>query len=283
MLRKTAARQPTAGFTLLEMILALLIGVILMWTLYSVLSQQVQQAQGGRLILHEGTLARSILTRMTNDILGTLGAVNPLPPSSGAGGGGANGASGTGGSATPSSGSMSTTDATIIFNNGIYCQNNVLILTVSKVPRELNLTGVLGNGNNDPTQQATLCDLRRISYWYVGGDKPGLARQELLQATSNDLNIFPTDVSDPSSYVIAPEVKDISFQFFDGVNWQDSWDGTTPAGLNDLPMGPPSAVKITLTFNRRASDNTELPDDQLPKYSHVVAIPAGNNFPQTNP
>jgi prepilin-type N-terminal cleavage/methylation domain-containing protein len=264
MLSKAAGKRP-AAFTLLEMILALLIGVILMWTLYSVLSQQVQQAQSGRVILHEGTLARSILTGMTNDILGSLGAVNPLPPSSG-GGAGANAASGAGGSTTSSSGAMTTTDATITFNNGIYCQNNVLILTVSKVPRELNLTGVLGNtGSADPTQQATLCDLRRICYWYVGGDKPGLARQELKQATSNDLNVFPTDVSDPSSYVIAPEVKDISFQFFDGVNWQDSWDGTTPAGLNELPMGPPSAVKITLTFNRRASDNTELPDDQLPK------------------
>ena len=53
-------RQPTRrlkpGFTLLEMVLALLIGVVLMYSLYSVLNMQVQQAQGGRLILHEATL-----------------------------------------------------------------------------------------------------------------------------------------------------------------------------------------------------------------------------------
>lgn len=288
--------QRRSGFTLLEMILALLIGVVLMYSLYGVLTMQVQQAQNGRLTLHEGTLARSILTRMTSDILGNLQAVNPMyiPGSSLASSAApaatpatttANGT--TTGSTTPSTTDTTTTEtnSTIAFNTGLYGTTNSLILCVSKVPRELNLTGVLGSGGRaDPTQQVTACDLRRISYWMVSGtgNSAGLARQELMQATSNDLNTTPPDVPDAPSYIIAPEVKDITFQYFDGANWQDFWDGTTLGGpTGETPIGPPSAIAITLTFNRRAPDNTDLPDDQLPKYKHVVAIPAGNNFPQT--
>jgi prepilin-type N-terminal cleavage/methylation domain-containing protein len=278
-----SARPKARGFTLLEMVLALLIGVVLMYSLYSVLNQQVQQAQGGRLILHEATLARSLLTRIGSDILGTLGAANPKATGSGA----SSASSGT------SSTTMGTTsDSTVVFNNGVYGTSNTLVLTVSKVPRDLNFTQVLGSSaaSADPTQQtASLSDLARISYWMVGGGQAspspsaGLARQELKQATSNDLSSIPPDV-DSSTYKLIPEVKDIAFQYFDGVSWNDTWDGTTLGGpTGEIPIGPPSAIKITLTFFRRGIDNTDLPDSTLPQYQHVVAIPAGNNFPATNP
>jgi prepilin-type N-terminal cleavage/methylation domain-containing protein len=240
-----------SGFTLLEMVLALSIGLVLMISLYSVLSMQVQQAQTGRLILAEGTLARSILTRMAKDILSNLGPVPPVAtaPSSG-------------GSSSGSSGTSTTdTSSTFVFNNGVYGTNNVLVLTVSKVPPP----------GSDPTQQATVADLRRVSYWLASGDPSGLAWQELQQATGNDLSSIPPDV-DPSTYkIMAAEVKDVAFQYFDGTTWQ-----------GDIPIGPPSAISITLTFSRKNVDGSDLPDSQLPKYTHVVAIPAGNNFPQTN-
>ncbi len=291
------------GFTLLEMILALTIGLVLMISLYSVISMQVDHAQKGRQILQEATLARSILTRMTGDILNNLQPVNPLyipnapgssttpattppattPPATTTPN--TTPATGTSGSTSASSSSTDTSSA-INFNNGVYGTNNVLILSVSKVPRELNLTGVLGAvASTDPTQQATVCDLRRISYWLVPNG--GLAKQELMQATSNDLTTIPPDVPNPDSYIFAPEVKDITFQYFDGVNWQDTWDGTTLGGVTgDIPIGPPSAIAITITFNRPGSDQVDAPksdlsDDSLPKYKHVVAIPTGNNFPQT--
>ena len=205
--------MPRSGFTLLEMILALVIGVVILGCFYSVLNYQVQQAQSGRLMLHEATLARSILTRMSNEILGTLPAINSfVQPNS-----------------TPSTTPSTSTVAPIVFNNMVYGETNVLVLAVSKVPAELNLTGALGKvASADPTLQATISDLRRISYWMTDG---GLARQELKQATTNDLNYTPPDVPDPTTYtIIAPEVKDISFQYFDGMSWQDSWDGTTLGG-----------------------------------------------------
>jgi prepilin-type N-terminal cleavage/methylation domain-containing protein len=267
MLRHAHAR---AGFTLLEMVLALSIGLVLMISLYSVLNLQVQQTQNGRLILNEGKLARGILARMTRDILSSLGPVTTQPaPASGP---------------PPVGSSAATTitnDSTIVFNTGIYGTSNMVMLTVSKVPRWW-VDQAQPPALADPTQQATACDLRRISYWIVtDGGKPALAVQELMQATSSDLTTVPPDVTPGSYQILASEVKDVTFQYFDGVSWNDTWDGTTLGGpTGEIPIGPPSAISITLTFSRPSVDGVDPPD--APKYTHVVAIPAGNNFPQTN-
>ena len=216
-MRRLAARP---GFTLLEMILALSIGLVLMISLYSVLNLQVQQTQSGRRILNEGKLARGILARMTRDILSNLGPVTTQPaPASGSAGAGASGAAG-GAAAVPASGGAATTtvtsDSTIAFNTGIYGTSNMLMLTVSKVPRWW-VDQAQPPALADPTQQATSCDLRRISYWIVtDGGKPALAVQELMQATSNDLTTVPPDVlsSRLTTRYWLPEVKDVTFQVF---------------------------------------------------------------------
>jgi prepilin-type N-terminal cleavage/methylation domain-containing protein len=280
------------GFTLLEMVLALAIGLVLMISLYNVLNMQVYQSQAGRLVQQEATLAHHIFARMSRDILANMGPVPVVPPVANAS---AASASATGASqsttpaattgATATSATTTTTDTsnTITFNSGVYGTNNVLILSTTKVPFSLDPTNAF---SVDPTQQATTSDLRRVSYWLAAanGVQSGLAYQELMVATSNDLSTFPSDMSPDSYTILASEVKDIQFQYFDGVNWQDSWDGTTLGGpAGDIPIGPPSAIKIILTLNRKAPDNTDLTDDQLPKFTHVVAIPGGNNFPQTNP
>ena len=60
------------AFTLLEMILSLAIGLVILGALYWVLSSQVLLTQKGRDLLDEGTVARSVLTRITSDVQLTL-------------------------------------------------------------------------------------------------------------------------------------------------------------------------------------------------------------------
>src|SRR5713226_9424557 len=65
------------AFSLLEMMLALAIGMLLLLALYVAFDMYFGQAQSGREIVNEAALARSILTRIGNDIVGQIGPVDP--------------------------------------------------------------------------------------------------------------------------------------------------------------------------------------------------------------
>src|SRR5262249_17299391 len=77
--------------------------------------------------------------------------------------------------------------------------------------------------------------------------------------------------ADEASHVIAPEVKSLQFRYFDGSNWQDSWDGTQPGPDGVTPQGPPRAIELTIGFG--TPDN---PDAALKTVRHVIAIPPAN-------
>jgi hypothetical protein len=159
---------------------------------------------------------------------------------------------------------------------GIQGNDQILTLTVSKYTRELS---------TNPDQ--TVCDLRRIDYWYVNnGDKSGLARREIKLVTTqdpNDSNMDPTSLPDQTPYIVAPEVKSISFQYWNGTDWTglnggNIWDGTQlgPDGLT--PYGPPAAIAITIELVPPAGAAA---DSKGPVYRHVISIPTANIVPNS--
>src|SRR5205085_507883 len=83
--------------------------------------------------------------------------------------------------------------------------SGLLVLSTCKVP----VTPVTGSSSrvpvtDNPNDQATSSDLRRISYWMT---PQGLAVQELDIATSNDMSSVPPDVPETSYKILASEVK----------------------------------------------------------------------------
>lgn len=162
----------------------------------------------------------------------------------------------------------STTSSREKFNLGVKSEGAYLTLSVSQMTR-------------DVTRGAPGGDLRRIDYWIVEGK--GLARREVRLATSEDARLRPPDVADPDKYIIAREVRSISFEFWDGSAWVPTWDGTGagPGLLSDQtspPLGPPSAIAVTIEVPRRRAAPGE--EEKTEKYRVVIPIPAGNNFPQ---
>jgi len=144
-----------------------------------------------------------------------------------------------------------------------------LRLYVSRVPP--SLTGAQMSGDT-----FVKSDQRVIEYWVT--DRGGLARQEIpiVTATPDDIP-WARGSGEEGKYVIAPEVTEVVFSYFDGTDWQTNWDSTALGSYNKTPMGPPLAIGIVLTITTPAT--AERPA-RVQKYPHVVAIPTANGLPQ---
>ena len=260
-------RTTREAFSLLEVVIALAIGTVLLAALYATLSTQVTMTQAGRDTVQEGTLARSILTRLSNDIMSQVGPYDPRMVND------------------PTAAAATTTTTTaaaapvpvVTYNNGVYGTATMLRLATYRV--QAAPPGAI-TGTVDPNIE-TVSDLRRVSYWLAtnGADTQGLARKEFRQAINDPIDTDPTTLPDQLSSVIAKEVLNITFEYFDGTTWQTEWDGTALLSDDVTPMGPPLAIRITLVLRRNASrgrGTTDASNDQGPSYQHVVALPAVN-------
>jgi prepilin-type N-terminal cleavage/methylation domain-containing protein len=284
------ATSRRSGFTLLEVLLASAIGVILLGALYVAMDLQLRHADAGREVVESTTVARALLDRMGNDVALSLGPVASRTTSTsrqtGAAAAQTTNAStttttSTGTTTTSSSAATSTsgnttsssssTASSAIFNLGLQGDNGQLTIYVSRWPREAIISADPNNLNPTPSS-----DLRRITWWLTD---QGLARQEILMATSDDaLNVPAPDLNDGYSKLVAHEVKELTFRYYDPTSqtWQDTWDGTQPGSDGVTPMGPPAAVEITLSLAMPNPDgNGDLPTKQ---YRHVVLLHAANGL-----
>jgi prepilin-type N-terminal cleavage/methylation domain-containing protein len=290
------ARGQRPAFTLLEVLLASAIGVLLMAALYVAMDVQLRHAHAGREVVEHSTLARQLFARVVNDIIPSMAPAIPSTSSS-SGSSGSSGASTTGTTSTAStsststSGSSSTTSSTSStstsnttttssgppsYNFNVQGDSGRLTLNISRLPRELD-TAL--NPGVDPTIPAQVTDMRRITYWLVGAgsDTPqGLARQEInLIASDDQMSALPPDIPDEANFVLAPEVKSVTFSYWDGTSWYDTWDGTQPGSDGTTPMGPPMLIAIVLGIAPADGQG------DLKTYRHSIALPTANGLPQS--
>lgn len=276
------------AFSLMEMVLALALGMLLLLALYLTLNTHLLTAQAGRDIVAESTLARNILNRIADDITNHLGAadmrglgdasappVDPADPMA---------------SMTPTT----PTPTPVKFNLGVHGEPDFLRLSSYRVQKPRGAA----NGADAPAE--IFSEVRRINYWIVtnGSETLGLARAEVKQATSADVDVLPTAFEDQNKYIIAPQVKSIAFEYYDGSSgvgsggWRGTWMGDEVLGSLDgsgQPTGPPSAIRITLTLRRsvKGMAASDTPNADGPTFQHIVAMPTSNSFkaydPQSTP
>jgi len=240
-----------AGYTLLEVMLAIAIGLLLVAALYVAMDVQFRYMQTGRDAVVEGQLARGILNRISKDIRASLGVL-PNRNSTTTTANTQQSATTNTGTGTTEETTNQTTTTTPQFNYGIVGDEFQMTLFVSALPR---------HGRDDAYLESGTADLRKITYWL--DPEAGLARQEIY-------NIM-TDASmtvEPGGEILASEVTDVRFRYFDPSlsDWVTVWDGST--------SGPPLAVEITLTVQaqvglygaRKAPTN----------YRMVVGIPSAS-------
>jgi prepilin-type N-terminal cleavage/methylation domain-containing protein len=252
------ARRPAArpGFTLLEVLLASAIGVLLLGGLYVAFDLTLRQTDAGREAVERGDLSRAIVNRMAMDLSASLG---PLQPKSGGGitqQAGTTTSSGTTSSSSSTSGGSSSEDTTgstetteeeaaadVPFQGGVFGTETQLTLYISRVPPALTtVESADGSGLADARP-----DLRRVTYYLGAGG--GLCRQEKPWVTADGVrNSVDPDTADEPFDLLSDEVTDVAFEYFDGSGWAGQWSGSDTAADGKTPLGPPRAIRVTLTI-----------------------------------
>lgn len=283
-----SARSRRAGFTLIEILLAALLATLVLGAVYLLMSVTFQQTQVMRDSVETEDLSRGIFNKMTTDLSNVIPPLpakcggNSAASSGGTASGSASGttsgstsmsssstpssggSSPTTSSSTPSSGSASggtsssstpsaTDDSTVTaanyaFQAGVIGDDSqkMLIIFTARVPEAF---GRYGDPNSQ--NQEYRCDQREIIYWL--DPNGGLYRRERPWVTATgvrDLSDTLNDPNAPDSVLLAEEVVDMTLEFTDGPsgNWVSSWDGTQAGSDGVTPLGPPRAIRVTLTL-----------------------------------
>ena len=249
-------RTRRRGYTLLEVLLASVIAVVLLGALYAALEVTLVRMDVNRNVIVANDLSRAVFNRLTVDLSNALG---PLPPKSG--GDGTTGsvaatpaattpataADATASSATPAAtadaaGSAASSGVNVPFGAGVVGTDKQLSLFLSRLPTALTDLDVI-----NATDVALPSDLRKVTY-YLATDG-GLARQEQPWVTADGVwNATDPDRANEAAEVIAPEVIDATFEYYDGGTWQSSWDGSATAIDGTSLTGPPRAIRVTLVL-----------------------------------
>jgi hypothetical protein len=175
----------------------------------------------------------------------------------------------------------------------LYGTATELQIDISRVPRvdEYQALTYRGRGVRDVPS-----DVKTVGY-YLSRDAAALSPQGDLATSSGGLvrrsldravSLWAAANGHSSALVesaglVAPQVADVHFAYFDGAQWTDSWDSEAMGGL-------PLAVEITLvlavtpprSFVRQAVDAVTLADEPPPRetiYRQVVHLPAAKSAP----
>src|SRR5262249_7592440 len=127
------------------------------------------------------------------------------------------------------------------FQGGVIGDETKLVIYAGRVPeacfRNLN--------QNDQVR----ADQRQIIYWLGKGTNGAPDPGERPWITADGVrNAIDDDEEATDSTLVAEEVTSLLFEYFDGSNWTNTWDGTTPGADGVTPIGPPRAIRITLSL-----------------------------------
>lgn len=214
-------------------------------------------------------------------------------------GGGSTGGTSGGGTAGGTAGGGSSADTGSLLDSataseadppGVYGSAYGIELDISRVPRVDEYEQMVQNGRGAIADVPS--DVKTVAYYCTGGANAtaspggplssdaegGLVRRSVDRAvTQYALSNGSTASLDDSGAVLAPEVKEISFLYFDGSAWIDYWDM--------VEMGsPPLAVQITVAisaprvesmFERtwNAISGADAQSDEVTTYTQVVYLP----------
>lgn len=228
-------RAPRHGFTLLEMVLVLSLTGVILGLVGTAIYVQIRAAEKGRLLVDEAQLARAVLTRIAEDLRNAV----PLAAKP---------------SAASASGSSDTATENA-FAGGLQGSLQCLQVDAACMSRpNLLLTATTSGGSERPT----LSDVKTVTYSLgnpgtlspaergdsLSDSAGGLYRREMERAAFTwAMQQGQADVLNLATSLVAPEVVDLQFTYYDGETASDSWDSTQQGKL-------PTAIKVAIGLRR---------------------------------
>ena len=77
-----------------------------------------------------------------------------------------------------------------------------------------------------------------------------------------------------ANFIIAEDVRSLTFSYYDGSSWNDTWDGTQAGADGTTPIGPPVAIAITITL--APPNSTADSEVGVKTYRQTVNLPTAN-------
>ncbi|MEZ6059058.1 MAG: prepilin-type N-terminal cleavage/methylation domain-containing protein [Planctomycetaceae bacterium] len=256
------------GFTLVEVLLAIGLTTLLMAAVYAAMNSYWTLAVESHDEIERFQIARAVLKQVSRDIGSVTFTEQETVTSD---------------DDDSDDTSMTSSNDTATYTDGIVGTASDLVLYISRPDRGLNYVA--------PQQQASgsdrSSDMVIVRYLLadaqMGGLSAAIAGREKsgqfsgpaglarvygdLYGLSDALQKSNLDLQLQASTLIAPEVMELKFQYFDGVEWQTEWDSTE---LNTIPL----AIEIVLTLATLDEDGqVDSGPKALPPTQHRLVVP----------
>jgi len=288
----TAPARRSAGFTLLEILLASLLGALVLMAVVTAIDVHFRVYDTSRANVEEAQLARALLGRIAADLRGAIQydpiqadkLVSNTSSSSSSGSSGSSDSTTSTDTSDPTAStdasaddSQSATASTSMTNTdlsassvpmtvpGLYGNQSQMQVDVSRLPRIDQLEAML-QAADDSSPYDRPSDVKTVTYYVNSPNSPtmlgltdsalagtGLIRRELDRAVT----AFASQQGDTSAFdmnlpPLAPEVNAIQFSYFDGTDWYQEWDSSSQGKL-------PTAVQVTIAITPVRRNNNAGP------------------------
>jgi prepilin-type N-terminal cleavage/methylation domain-containing protein len=273
--RLAKRKRSRRGLTLLELILAVSLGLVLIAGIYAAIDQSARRVSIGRIEMERVQIARAVLRRFELDLRAAMFSVETAVSD-----GDSIGFGFSSDSESSSTSSSSETDGQWTGSLGIRGSDTEIWIDLSHIRRNIDFATVDVNATSDLKTVAYFLDdsSRSIEvdqnapFVLRDDDGIGLARSEGDRSVLRSLN--PTGGILPGTVqILAPEIDRLQFRYFDGLEWFETWDSALAGML-------PRAVEVTIGFeapedrsgymgNSTVSASTET-------FRLVVAIPVSD-------
>lgn len=287
----TTGGRTSAGFTLIEVMVAIGTALVLLTAVYAAIDMHWRYENAGQLEMKRGQVARAVFARLSTDIRSVQFVAPDLETAELEDSEDAEDAED-----SEDLESTSSSDLSLIGSLGVIGTATRLTLHVSKPvpPRKFSVSDDGDSVLFESEQRSVTWFLADFSGGELEGmaagrfsDDPAIIAAGLLdnQVDGAPLGLARADVDrlagtidDPSdseglmaesAEFLAPEVESLTFRYFDGVDWVDEWD-------SELQGAIPAAIEITLGFVPPDPDDPlqAAAADAIPStYRFVVALP----------